>query len=238
MIARYTLALFLIATVCRAEESAEVPQCYLQILNGLNPNPVTYSINGKTVFPNATAGQRITSIGIATLKGEIVAAEKDSQKQLKIPFEFKKDSHNTLIIAGDFQRLDPQGVDPKFRIVYRLFENKFQTGSKSVSAHIVNGMYETELSVEPNGGRPQTIASLSVVDLDNLPADLILKVEAGERKRVLYLGQSGVIRNLAIVFFKAENGFGFKAMTEITPAASEAENKAASPGEADTGGAH
>jgi len=213
--------------VALAQEPTSPPQSYLQILSGVVPNPVDFVINGKLVFSGATAGQRITAIGIPDHKGEIVMIEKQTGKQLKMQFEFKKDSHNTLIVAGDFQLRDPRSSDAGFRLVYRFIENQYQAQSKFVTANILNGICDESVKVSAKDGKEQLVGPIDAVKLSGLPADLMLSAQAYGKKRTLYLGQQGIVRNLALVFFSTPAGMGFKAMAEVTPAATTEENKIA-----------
>ena len=135
------LTILFSALACPAQDPVVPAKSHLQILSGVVPNPVDFLINGKLVFPGSTAGQRITAIEILEQKGEVVLIEKQTGKQHKLPFDFNRDSYNTLIVAGDFQPLDPLVPEKGDRIVHWFVENKFQTNAKSVSLNIVNGIW-------------------------------------------------------------------------------------------------
>jgi len=221
------LAILVSALTCLAQDPVAPAKSHLQILSGVVPNPVDFLINGKLVFSGSTAGQRITAIEIPEQKGEVVLIEKQTGKQHKLPFDFHKDSYNTLIVAGDFQPLDPLVPEKGDRIVHRFVENKFQSKAKSLTLNVVNGIWDSSVKVFPKGGQEHTVPPSGGIQLQGLPPELILSAEAQGKKRTLYLAQPGTVRNIALVFFPTPTGMGFKAMTEVTPAASGEEDKMA-----------
>lgn len=221
------LAILFLASTSLAQEPDIPAKSHLQILSGVVPNPVDIFINGKLVFPDSTVGQRITAMELQEPRGEVLLIEKQTGKRHKLPFVFKSGSYNTLIVAGDFQPLDPQVPGKGNRIVHRFVENKFQSRAKTVTVNIVNGLWTSSVKVFPKGGQTQEIPPLEGIELRGLPSQLILDAVLQGKKRTLYLAQPEIVRNLALVFFPTPAGLGFKAMMEVTSAANAEEEKMA-----------
>lgn len=200
-----------------APETQEKPACYLQILGGIQPNPVDFLIDGKLVFPEAAAGQRITGIPLSSTKGEVTVRDKVFGKDLVIPFNFKANTQNTLLIAGSFT---PEKITDETKsepIAFLLGENSMPADPRRVSISILNGSKSDSVSVAEKGGNPIKINPLQSATMSNLSTELVLQASFGGSQRNLYLGQEGSVRNLALIFFPNGETVGFKAMVCQVP---------------------
>lgn len=203
----------LISLACSSAQVAEEkPACHLQILTGIQPNPVDFLLDDKLVFPDATAGQRITGIPLPKATGNLVVRDKVFGKEFIIPFDLKPGSKNTLIIAGEFKAKTEDSTDTPEPLVHLLQENSKPTDAKNIRLSVLNGSSSVPVPLA-NGNRALGIVQpLNSAVFNNLPADLLITAFIEKSPRKLYLAQENEIFNLALVFFPSDGGVAFKAM--------------------------
>jgi len=190
--------------------------CYLQILNGISDGPVDISIDGEVIFPSALPGQRITSVGLKSLEGEISIKKQPNGLEAKFPFKLKTGSYNTLILGGDFTRIKIEDSNSPLRLHHQFIENVFERNSSDIQVNFLNGLVDSEIRIFSTDNEVVRLAPLSSAGVKVSGVDLILTCKSNGKTRKLYLAQTGVFRNLAIVFFPTSLGLGFKAMVEHT----------------------
>jgi hypothetical protein len=200
-----------------SESKTSPPAGHLQILNGISPMAVTVSINGQPLYPGLTPGARISSFGLKDPEVKISVSKSDSEKK-DFTVKFSREGHYTVVLTGDFKPLPPvkkpDGSSvPDFRVAARLFKNEKPKG-QTVEVRVVNGSSDRALGIfREKAMQVEVPAEDSGVARDQ-PAALFLKAASGDWTTDLYLAQEPPAANITIVFWPAEKGMSFRAMTE------------------------
>ncbi len=206
-----------------SEAQTALPAGYLQILNGISPMPVTVSINGQPLYPGLTAGARISSFGLQDEEVKISVSKSDTEKK-DFTIKFPRKGYYTIVFTGDFKRLppvkNPDGSStPDFRVRARLFQNEKPKG-QTVEVRVVNGSIDDGLTISRDNQTQVEVPADEAGVARDQPAALFLKAVSGDWTSELFLAQEPPAANITIVFWPAEKGMSFRAMTEEFGAAS------------------
>jgi len=227
--------LFAQTPVTGTGSDAKSPEVFLQILNGIAPDPIDIELEGKVIFPSMGPGQRISAFGLLTNKVKLVLVNKKTSARKTIPVDLEK-GHYTLIIAGDFQ-LIPEGEKGKdgelpVRVFSSILSNGPTKSEPSVRVRLVNGLADKSILVKGPAGQEWTVSPMQMEVASALPEKLLLEASTdASSRRNLYLGQDSPPKNIAVVFFSSGQTFAFRAMTEFTPEGGAADQRRASEAE-------
>jgi hypothetical protein len=207
------------------------PEIFLQILNGIAPDPIDIEVDGKIRYPGMGPGARISTFPLPSEKTKLVLIDKKSGNRKTLPLELAE-GHYTLIVSGDFQPV-PGGEKLKegelpVRVITELYSNLTTAARPAVRVHLINGVPDKAVVVKGPGGKSWKIEPMKLEVLSGLPEKLFLEASYEQgAKRSLYLAQESPAKNIAIVFYPAGQNLAFRAMTEFTPEGAAADKKRA-----------
>ncbi len=193
------------------------PMTSVQIVNATSVPAISLNINGSNSYPNFPQAILSSDAPILLLDSRYLAVDRETGMRAESEvIKFQADANQSLVIVGDFSTTTPPGNLPQPgpspekpaksyppNVIFRVYNHTKNLNDGFVRLRVINGMPAISLKFTA-GTDTRNILPGDSVEFVEQPVFFTYQAEAAGQQITVPLRQSGVTRDLLVIFYLNE----------------------------------
>ena len=198
------------------------PMTSVQIVNATSVSAISLDINGSNIYPIFPQAIMTSDAPIPLLDSHYAAVDKKTGARAESDVvKFQADANQSLVIMGDFSTSTPPGNLPQPgptpekpakpyppNVIFKVYRHTKNPNDGLVGLRVINGMPGLKLKFTA-GSDARDILPGDSFEFVGQPVFSVYQAEADGQQITVPLRQSGIIRDLLVIFYLKEGKLAF-----------------------------